>query len=126
MTVGIAAPAHSPESKHSMITSAFLQASSRLALSSGLEEVSTKTMGTPSGVVSCASLVGGSTGGGCSGKDSVAADVIREDFPTPASPTTTILTGLAGLMSWETLQMSAIVRALCRSLDPSILLRLVI
>lgn len=80
------------------MTSAFLQASSRLALSSGREEVSTRTMGTPSGVVSCASLVGGNTGGGCSGKDSVAAAVMSEDLPTPASPTTTILTGFAGLI----------------------------
>ncbi len=88
-----------PESKQSMMTSAFLQASSRFALSSGREEVSTRTMGTPSGVVSCASLVGGNTGGGCSGKDSVAAAVMREDLPTPASPTTTILTGFTGLMS---------------------------
>ena len=52
------------------------------------------TTGTPSGVVSAGSLAGGSTGGGWSGKVSVAAAVMSEVLPTPSSPTTQMCTVL--------------------------------
>lgn len=70
------------------------QASSSACLSSGREEVSVITTGTPSGVVSAGSLAGGSTGGGWSGKVSVAAAVMRLVLPTPSSPTTHMCTVL--------------------------------
>lgn len=48
-------------------------------------------MGMVSGMVSGGSLVGGRTGGGRSGKDSVAAAMMREVLPTCSSPITAIL-----------------------------------
>lgn len=50
------------------------------------------TMGTPSGVASAGSLVGGSTGGGESGNDSVAAAVIRLVLPTPCGRCSQLVT----------------------------------
>lgn len=55
--------------------------------------------GTPSGVASAPILVGGRTGGGLSGNDSVAAAVMSDVLPTCESPTTHTLTGFAGFMS---------------------------
>jgi hypothetical protein len=80
--------------KHSTTTDASWHASSSACLSSGREEVSVMTTGTPSGVVSAGSLAGGRTGGGWSGKVSVAAAVIRLVLPTPSSPTTQMCTVL--------------------------------
>lgn len=61
--------------------------------SSARLDVSESCIGTPSGVQSGGSFVTGSTGGGESGKDSVAAAVMRLVLPTPSSPMTQIRTG---------------------------------
>ncbi len=65
-------------------TRAGVRTSSDVFSSSRLQ-VSMMTMGTPSGVASACSRVGGSTGGGESGKDSVAAAVMRLVLPTPCA-----------------------------------------
>ena len=80
--------------KHSTTTLASWHARSRPCLSSGRELVSVITTGTPSGVVSAGSWAGGSTGGGRSGKVSVAAAVMSDVLPQPSSPTTAMRTTL--------------------------------
>lgn len=80
-----------PVSNSSTMASAWHIASSRLCRSSGREDVSVTRIGMFSVVVSGGNFVGGRSGGGRSGKDSVAAAVIREVFPTLSSPITVIL-----------------------------------
>ena len=80
------------------MTSEFRHATSSAGLSSGRDDVSVMINETPSGVASALNLVAGSTGGGLSGKDSVAAAVIRDVLPTCESPTTHTLTAFPGFI----------------------------
>eukprot|EP00955_Chlamydomonas_euryale_P016576 177381-Chlamydomonas_euryale.AAC.3 len=68
-------------SKHTTIASACRIASSTAAESSGRDDVSVISMGTPSGEKSRGSRTGGSTGGGLSSNVSLAAVLIRDVLP---------------------------------------------
>ena len=70
-----------------------MELTSKVGRSSARLDVSEIWTGTPSGVLSGGSFVTGSTGGGESGNDSVAAAVMRLVLPTPSSPMTQTRTG---------------------------------